>query len=157
MANRFNTSSFVENSQIWSWTLFRVLASAMFMTHGYTKLFGENPQPFRGSGMTSINIGELISFPIPLEINALFFAGTVEFFGGLLLALGLWTQLVALLAAALMLMTYLTLHLAWFPTINRGELAAMYFISFLLLVAYGGGPYSVDGWREVRRPGKMNN
>jgi uncharacterized membrane protein YphA (DoxX/SURF4 family) len=38
-----------ENSQIWTWALFSVLTSAMFMTHGYAKLFGDNPQSFRGA------------------------------------------------------------------------------------------------------------
>jgi hypothetical protein len=37
-----------ENSQEWTWTLFQVLSAAMFMTHGYGKLFGENPQPTMG-------------------------------------------------------------------------------------------------------------
>ena len=61
-----------ENSQDWTWTLFRVLSAAMFMTHGYGKLFGENPQPFMGGGITTINIAEIASLPIPMEINALF-------------------------------------------------------------------------------------
>lgn len=140
-----------ENCKDWSWTLFRVLSSAMFMTHGFGKLFGENPQPFMGGGVTSINIGELISIPIPLEINALFITGVIEFFGGMLILLGLWTQLIALLAAFIMVMAYLTAHLAWFPTLNRGELATMYIISYLVIFAFGPGPYSVDAWLDARR------
>ncbi len=34
-----------EESKEWTWTLFRVLTAAMFVTHGYGKLFGESPQP----------------------------------------------------------------------------------------------------------------
>ncbi len=34
-----------QNSQEWTWTLFRLLSAAMFMTHGYGQLLGENPQP----------------------------------------------------------------------------------------------------------------
>ena len=37
-----------KNSQGWTWTLFRLLSAAMFMTHGYSKLFGESPQPTMG-------------------------------------------------------------------------------------------------------------
>jgi putative oxidoreductase len=70
--------------------------------------------------VTIVNIGELISFPMLFEINALFLAGSVDCFGGMLLALGLWTQLIALFAAFLMLMAYLTSHLAWLSTLNRG-------------------------------------
>lgn len=33
-------------SQNAMWILLRILASAMFIGHGFDKLFGENPQPF---------------------------------------------------------------------------------------------------------------
>jgi putative oxidoreductase len=146
-----------ENSKEWTWTVFRVLTSAMFMTHGFSKLFGEDPQPMMGGGVTTVTIGELISWPIPMEINALFITGIIEFFGGLLIMLGLWTHLAALLAASIMLMAYLTAHLAWFPTLNRGELAAMYITAFLVLFAFGPGPFSLDTWLEVRRQEKRKN
>ena len=137
-----------------SWTVFRVLVAAMFMTHGFDKLFGENPQPFTGGGMTSLNIGELISIPMPLEINLLFIAGTIEFFVGFLILIGLWIHLVAAIAIVQMLMAYLIAHLAWFPTINNGELAAMYFLAYLILFAYGAGPYSLDTWLAKKRQQK---
>lgn len=146
--------SLVEDSRDSAWTLMRVLASAMFMTHGWSKLFGENPQAMMGSGMTTVNIGDFLVFPMPMDINALFIAGAIELFGGLLLAIGLWTHLLALLAALLMVMAYLTAHLAWFPTLNRGELAAMYFLVYWLLFVFGPGPYSVDSWLAERRQEK---
>ena len=146
-----------ENSKELTWTLFRVLCAAMFMTHGYGKLFGENAQPFMGGGMTTINIADLVSWPIPMEINALFIAGVVEFFGGLLIAIGLWTHLAAILAAFIMLMAYLTAHLAWFPTLNNGELAAMYFVAFLVIFSFGPGPCSADTWLSVRRQEKRKD
>ena len=129
-----------------TWFLFRVAVSAMFITHGYAKLLGENPQSFSGAGMTSINIGELISIPMPFEINALFLAGSVELVGGLLILVGLWTNVVALIAAFTMMMAYLIAHLAWFPTLNNGELAAMYFFSFLIIYCKDPGNISVDSW-----------
>lgn len=138
-------------AQDFYWTLFRVLVSAMFMTHGFDKLFGENPQPFTGGRMSSINIGELISYSMPMEINLLFIAGVVELFGGFLILIGLCTHLIAFIALVQMLMAYLIAHLAWFPTINRGELATMYFLAYLLLFAYGPGPYSVDTWLSKRQ------
>ena len=146
-----------QNSKEWTWTLFRVLSAAMFMTHGYGKLFGENPQPFMGGGMTSINIAELLSMPIPMDINALFIAGVVEFFGGLLILIGMWTHLATLLATFVMLMAYLTAHLAWFPTLNNGELAAMYFTAFLVIFAYGPGPHSADSWLSMQRQEKRKD
>lgn len=144
-----------EDSRDAAWCLMRVLASAMFMTHGFSKLFGENPQALMGSGMTSVNIGDVIVFPMPLELNALFIAGVIEFFGGSLILIGLWTHLIAMLAMLLMVMAYLTAHLAWFPTLNRGELAAMYFLVYLLLFSFGPGSFSVDTWLAMRRQEKQ--
>ena len=140
-----------EFTQALAWLLLRVVASAMLMTHGFDKLFGDNPQAFRGSGMTTVNIGDSIAFAMPWDLNALFVAGVIEFFGGLLLLLGLWTHMMALLAVLLMIMAYSVAHLAWFPTLNNGELAAMYFLVYLALFAYGPGDYSLDYWFALRR------
>ncbi|OGT72404.1 MAG: hypothetical protein A3H44_05580 [Gammaproteobacteria bacterium RIFCSPLOWO2_02_FULL_57_10] len=125
-----------------AWPLLRILSSAMFMTHGYAKLFGANPQPF---------LGGMGFFGIDLGINMLWVAAVIELFGGALLVLGLFTRLVALLAAILMVMAYLTAHAAWFPTLNNGELAAMYFIVYLAIFAQGPGPVSLDARLFGRR------
>jgi len=81
---------------------------------------------------------------IPTFINLLFIAGIVEVFGGICLVLGLFTRPIALIASILMVFAYLIAHIAWFPTLNQGELAAMYFLVYLVIFAYGAGPYSVD-------------
>ena len=67
-------------SQIFSWALLRILSSAMFMTHGYAKLFGENPQTM---------IGGMDFFGINLGINMLWIAAIIELFGGAMLVLGI--------------------------------------------------------------------
>ena len=132
--------SIANKTQEFSWTLLRILSSLMFLVgHGYGKMFGERAQPFlyeAGSGMDffGINVG----------INMLWIAGAIEFFGGILLALGLFTRWIALLAAILMVMAYVAAHWAWFPTLNRGELATMYFMVYLAIFAYGPGRYSLD-------------
>lgn len=143
-----------DSSKEVSWLLFRVTCCAMFMTHGFPKLFGANSQPPTGGGMTTVNIADLIVFSMPLEINALFVAGVVELFGGALILIGLWTQLIALIAVIIMVFAYLTAHLAWFPTLNNGELATLYALAYLLLFAFGPGQYSLDTWLEVRRQEK---
>ena len=122
-------------SQTVAWALLRILASAMFLTHGWPKMFGENAQPF---------FGGLGFFGIDLGINMLWIAGAIELFGGILLLIGLFTRWVAALAAILMIMAYLTAHAAWFPTLNNGELAAMYFLVYFAIFAFGPGKISVD-------------
>jgi putative oxidoreductase len=104
--------------------------------------------------MTTVNIADLLVFPMPLEINALFVAGVVELFGGALILIGLWTQLIALIAFIIMVFAYLTVHLAWFPTLNNGELATLYALAYLLLFSFGPGQYSLDMWLELRRQEK---
>src|SRR5690606_27677748 len=123
------------NCQTVAWALLRILSSAMFLTHGYAKLYGANPQPFLdGMGFYGIELG----------VSMLWIAAIIEFFGGILLVLGLFTRPVALLAAILMIMAYLTAHRAWFPTLNNGELAAMYFLTYFAIFAYGPGKLSLD-------------
>jgi len=68
-----------------------------------------------------------------------------------LIAVGLLTRPMALLAAILMVMAYLTAHPAWFPTLNNGELAAMYFSMFLVLFSFGPGKLSLDALVFGRR------
>ncbi|WP_339857701.1 DoxX family protein [Pseudohongiella acticola] len=123
------------NTQTLSWTLLRVLSSAMFMTHGWPKMFGTQAQPFLGGmGFFGIDVG----------VNMLWVAGAIELFGGALLLLGLFTRYAALFAAVLMVMAYLTAHPAWFPTLNNGELATLYFLVYFAIFAIGPGKISLD-------------
>lgn len=118
-----------------SWTALRVISAAMFMTHGYGKLFGASPQPFLGGmGFFGIDVG----------VNMLWVAACIELFGGALILLGLFTRIAALFAVLLMVMAYLTAHAAWFPTLNNGELATMYLLVYFAIFAKGAGPISLD-------------
>ena len=92
---------------------------------------------------------------MPFEVNALFVAGSIELVGGFLLLIGLCTRLIAIIALFSTIMAFLIAHLAWFPTLNGGELATMYILSYLILLAYGAGPLSVDSWLEQRRQTKQ--
>jgi len=156
MLGRINNalSRMTENSRESSWTVFRILVAAMFITHGYDKLLGDNPQQALGSGMTVFQIADLVSYPMPMEINLLFVAGVIELVGGALILIGLWTHIIAFLALACMTMAYLIAHLAWFPTLNNGELAALYWCAFLVLFTFGAGPASADSWLSERRQEK---
>jgi uncharacterized membrane protein YphA (DoxX/SURF4 family) len=67
-----------------------------------------------------------------------------------LILIGLWTHLASLLALITMTMAYLIAHLAWLPTLNGGEMAALYWAALLVLYTFGAGPYSADAWLELR-------
>ena len=105
--------------------------------------------------MTTLNIADIVSYPILMDINLLFVSGVVELVGGTLILIGLWTHLISLIALITMTMAYAIAHLAWFPTLNGGELAAMYWAAFLVLFTFGAGPFSVDTWLELRRQNKI--
>jgi putative oxidoreductase len=81
-------------------------------------------------------------------------AGVLEFWGGLLIVLGLFTRPVALLLSGEMAVAYFQAHFprGWAPIVNRGELTVLYSFAFLYLSARGGGTFSLDGlWASRRR------
>jgi putative oxidoreductase len=121
--------------------LLRVVSGAMLMQHGGQKLFGFPPP----AGGAFAGAPELFS--------QMWIAGVLETFGGLLLVLGLLTRIVAFILAGELAVAYFLAHAprAFFPILNRGELAALYCFVFLFFAAAGGGRYSLDGWWSTRR------
>jgi putative oxidoreductase len=105
----------------------RVMAGFMFAQHGAQKLFGllEGHQATTAKMLT---------------------AGAIEFFGGILILLGLFTVPAAFLASGLMAFAYFMSHAprGFWTVINKGELAVLYCFLFLFFAAYGGGKYSLD-------------
>lgn len=119
-------NKFIRGKEDYFYFFFRVLVGLLFMQHGAQKLFGAlggNAAPF---------------------FTMFWFAGIVEFFGGLLVVLGLFTRLGALLALSEMLVAYFKVHIpqGFFPIMNQGELALMYFVAFLIIFVYGARKWS---------------
>ena len=108
--------------------VFRAFVGLLFAQHGLQKLFGM----FGGDAV------ELASM-----MGA---AGVIELGGGLLIALGILTRLVAAVAAAEMIAAQYIAHLprGLVPIQNGGELGLVYFAAFLVLVVYGAGRYSIE-------------
>lgn len=73
----------------YGYVIIRVAAGLILLPHGWAKLFG-GAAPF-----VAHNIIAKIGFPAPLAFA--YFIGLLEFFGGIMLALGLFTRLIALL------------------------------------------------------------
>jgi putative oxidoreductase len=129
-----NSSSDVWTSRLLS--VLRIVAAYLFMAHGAQKLFGFLGQPGAAG---------------PALFSQVWIAGVLEFFGGSLLLLGLFTRPVAFILSGMMAVAYFQMHAprGFWPLQNRGELAALYCFIFLYLVAAGGGPWSLD--RLLRR------
>jgi putative oxidoreductase len=117
-------------------SVLRIITGFLFFVHGSQKLFGFPPTfTPRWGGLP------------PLILTA----GVLEFFGGLLLLIGLFTRPVAFLMSGLMSVAYFMSHApqGFWPILNKGELAALYSFLFLYFAAAGGGPWSADSiWRK---------
>ena len=114
-------------------SVLRIVAAAVFMVHGSQKLFGVPPSE-HGS-------------PELLSIMGL--AGILEFFGGALLLVGLFTRPVAFVLSGMMAVAYFMAHAPrdFFPAVNGGDAAILFCFFFLYLVFAGPGPWSVDAAR----------
>lgn len=73
-------------------------------------------------------------------------AGIVEFFGGVLVCIGLLTRPAAFLASGEMAIGYLMGHAqkSFFPILGGGDAALLFCFIFLYLAVAGGGARSLD-------------
>ena len=81
------------------------------------------------------------------------FAGAIEFAGGALVALGLFTRAAAFIMSGEMAFAYFLSHAphGFYPIINRGDAAILYCFVVLYLVFAGAGPWSLDDlWRRQK-------
>ena len=82
----------------------------------------------------------------PVGAWPFWWGGVLELVTGVLISIGLWTRISALVASGIMAFAYVTEHTSTglLPIANGGELAAMYCFAFFLLIFTGGGPYALD-------------
>jgi putative oxidoreductase len=112
---------------------FRIVSGLLFAQHGAQKLFGWLGGMGEAGG----------SAPF---LSLMFFAGLVEFFGGLLIAVGFKASWVAFIASGEMAFAYFMAHApnALFPVQNRGDLAVLNCFAFLYIASRGAGTLSLD-------------
>jgi putative oxidoreductase len=114
-------------------SVMRVMVAFAFMQHGTDKLFG-----FPDFG------GSPDSLTVPL--------GILEFGGGGLVLLGLFTRPIAFVLSGEMAVAYWWVHApgSFYPMRNGGEAAILYCFAFLYLAAAGGGSWGLDTLRRRR-------
>jgi putative oxidoreductase len=131
-------ATFMRPFESQTYALFRIMTGLLFLWHGSQKLFG---------------------FPEPMPPGApafiVYIAGPIELIGGVLVMIGLLTSWAAFLCSGLMAFAYWIGHglglngpFSIFPSVNHGELAALYCFAFLFISARGAGIWSVDGTRS---------
>ena len=118
--------------------ILRIMTALLFMEHGLAKLV-HFPVPQPG-----------VPNPLPTILVA---AAIIETVGGALIAVGLFTRLVAFLCAGEMAIGYFMFHFpkGFWPIVNMGEAAILYCFIFLYLSAAGPGAWSLDAMR-MKRP-----
>ena len=109
------------------YALMRIVSGLMFACHGAQKLFG------------------VLGGPKQTE-TLMLAAGIIEFVGGLLIAVGLFTSYAAFIASGQMAVAYFTRHSSagFWPIENKGELAVLYCFVFLYIASRGSGILSLD-------------
>ena len=115
-----------------AYALLRIMTGFMFSFHGAQKILG------------------VFSEFHPAVGSQAWFGGIIELIGGLLVLVGFQTRWAAFLCSGTMAVAYFQFHWKFqlgkelFPTINRGELAALYCFVFLLIACRGGVTWSLD-------------
>lgn len=116
------------------YALLRIIAGVLFACHGAQKLFGWLGGPKQTDTMLQV-------------------AGVIEFFGGILIAVGFFASIAAFIAAGQMAVAYFKQHApgGFWPIENRGELAVLYCFIFLYIASVGSGILSIDSLRGKAR------
>jgi putative oxidoreductase len=115
-----------------AYALLRIVTGFLFSFHGAQKILGvfSQSQPPVGS--------------------QLWFGGMIELIGGLMVMLGFKTRWAAFLCSGTMAVAYIQFHWkfqagpALFPAINKGELALLFSLIFLLIACRGGVTWCLD-------------
>ena len=111
-------------------SVLRIAAGLSFLEHGTGKLLGFP------KGLPYID---------QMPTAMLYFTGTIELVGGVLLVLGLFTRPVAFVLSGFMAFAFFIAHFphSLFPALNGGEPALLYCFIFLFLAVEGGGAWAI--------------
>jgi putative oxidoreductase len=119
-----------------AYALLRIITGLMFSFHGVQKIFG------------------ILSDFRPGVGSQLWFGGLIELVCGLLILVGFQTCWAAFIASGEMAVAYFQFHWklqigqAFFPTINKGELAVLYCFVFLYIATRGGVMWCLDSGKQ---------
>lgn len=132
--SNFPTSDNMKRAKGIAYVLLRLAAGLLFLQHGGMTLFdwfGGIPAAMGGK---------------PALLSQGGIGAMLQFFGGLLVLLGLFTRPVAFILSGEMAVAYFQFHQkeAFWPIRNHGEPAVLFCFIFLYIAAKGGGCWSLD-------------
>ncbi len=119
---------FLSGLESYAFAALRIVAGFLYLCHGAQKLFG------------AFGAHSMLHVPLMLA------AGIIEFGGGVLILLGLFTRFAAFIASGEMAVAYFIQHAkrGFFPIMNQGELAVVYCFLFFYIACHGAGKFGVD-------------
>ena len=124
--------------------LLRIWVGLIGIFHGAQKLFGA----FNGSGISGFT-QFLADKNVPLPTLSAYMAGSAEFFGGILIAVGFFTRFASFLFAFTMAVAIATTFNGAFDNRDGGlEFQALIGIACLTLMFSGPGKYSIQ-FRQI--------
>ena len=115
----------------------RIMSSLLFIAHGTQKLFCF---PFTEQ--------------MPPAFSFMWFGGVLEFVGGVLLLIGLFTRPVAFVLSGMMAVAYFMFHApsSFYPALNGGDAAILFSFVFFYFVFSGPGSLALDNRNAARSP-----
>lgn len=121
----------------YSYSFMRFCVGAMLVPHGYFKLFHGQVHGLAGL-MAHLGLQPALAWA--------YWIGILEFFGGIMLALGLLTRPVAIMIAVEMAVAIIGVHLGngYFWTNKGYEYPLMWGLLCLAIAVRGGGRLSLD-------------
>lgn len=127
---------FYETFAPFAFALIRVAIGLFLVPHGFAKLFGGDAV---GTSRNFVHFGW--AYPLAWA----YFIGALEFFGGLLLAAGLFTRIfAAAFAIEMAVISFAVLGPVWSWGKHGMEYTAFMGIIAVALFLHGGGRYSLD-------------
>ena len=114
-------------------SVLRIMTALLFIQHGSQKLFGFPPTD-----------------QMPPVMSFMWIGGVLEFVGGILVLIGLFTRPVSFILSGMMAVAYFMFHAPgnFYPALNGGDAAILFCFVFLYFVFSGPGPLSVDAKRS---------
>jgi putative oxidoreductase len=119
-----------------SYVVMRLCLGLILVPHGWGKLIGDD---IAHTAQNFVKLG----WPAPVALSYL--VGCIEFFGGLMLAAGLFTRIVAaMIAIEMAVISFLVLSPVWSWAQHGMEYTFMMGVFAFAMALHGGGPYSLD-------------
>jgi putative oxidoreductase len=127
----------------YAWAFLRICMGLWYIPHGMQKLFGAFGGNIKGVAGA---MAKVWGIDPGTALGLAYFLGCLEFFGGILLVVGLLTRPVAALFVGFMYVAAFHFNIVrgWWWTVGGTEMPLLLLAVALVILVRGGGEYSLD-------------